>query len=320
VDTWKASLADMIDDLDELLAQLNLDRTFEPRLADASSSFPLRVPREFVSRMRSGDINDPLLRQILPIEAENEAVAGFGTDPLGEHRSAGPMIQKYDGRVLIIVSSACAVHCRYCFRRHFPYEAMSDRGWQRALIEISEDSSIKEVILSGGDPLLVDNNLLGDLFERILAIPHVQRLRVHTRLPIVIPSRVDDGLLKIINRSQKIIVVVHINHANEIDDDVRRAMHRLSSVGVVLLNQSVLLRGVNDTVEALVELSEALIEASVLPYYLHLLDRVKGAHHFEVPEETAGQLVASMRTRLPGYLVPRLVREVEGAGSKVPVG
>ncbi len=316
---WKASLADMIDDLDELFFQLNLDLTLKPHLTKASSSFQLRVPREFVKRMRPGDINDPLLRQILPVEAENKIVAGFAVDPLGEHNGAGPIIQKYQGRVLVIVSSACAVHCRYCFRRHFPYSDISTDAWRRALAQIEEDSSLKEVILSGGDPLIVDNDRLENLVQRIAAIAHVRRLRFHTRLPIVIPSRVDDGLLKVMRGFANTVFVVHINHANEIDDDVTQAMRRIRDSGVVLLNQSVLLRGVNDTVEALIDLSEALIEASVLPYYLHLLDRVHGAAHFDVSDEDARQLVDALRARVPGYLVPRLVREVEGAPSKVPM-
>ncbi len=272
--------------------------------------------------MRRGDPHDPLLRQVLPLAAECVSAPEFTTDPVGDLSAmAVPgVLHKYRGRVLLALTGACAVHCRYCFRRHFPYaeaNASSDR-WQAALDYIARDASIHEVILSGGDPLALADRRLADLARRLAAVAHVERLRIHTRLPIVLPARVTTELTDWLagGRLQP-VMVVHANHANEIDADVRAALARLRAAGVTLFNQSVLLKGVNDSVESLAGLSEALFAAGVVPYYLHLLDRVQGAAHFEVEEGRARQLMADLAARLPGYLVPRLVREVAGAPSKL---
>jgi EF-P beta-lysylation protein EpmB len=286
--------------------------------------FPLRVPRGFVARMRPGDPHDPLLRQVLPLGDECLTQEGFGPDPVGDSVAmvAPGVLHKYEGRVLLTATGACAVHCRYCFRRHFSYSeanACADH-WRGALTYIAGDTTITEVILSGGDPLTLSDRRLAEFTEKLAAIPHVQRLRMHTRLPIVLPERVNDELIGWLGGTRlKTIVVVHANHANEIDAAVRAAVARLKAAGVALLNQSVLLRGVNDSAEALAELSTSLFDAGVLPYYLHLLDRVQGAGHFEVDETVARDLMTQLNARLPGYLVPRLVREVSGAPAKSPV-
>ena len=331
VPAWRSALAEAITDPLELLALLGLEPADLPGgrtgVERAAELFPLRVPRGYADRMRRGDPSDPLLRQVLPLGAEAVGVPGFGTDPLGEERAlARPgLLRKYDARALLVVTGACAVHCRYCFRRHFPYAegALHRRAWEPALGEIAADPSIAEVILSGGDPLAAADERLAELAEALAGIPHVRRLRVHSRNPVVLPERVDERLLSWLAPSPRNrlrpVMVVHANHAREIDDAVRAAFARLRGAGVELLNQSVLLAGVNDSAAALAELSEALFEAGALPYYLHLLDRVAGAAHFEVSEERARRIAGELAARLPGYLVPRLVREVPGAPAKVPV-
>jgi EF-P beta-lysylation protein EpmB len=274
--------------------------------------------------MRRGDPNDPLLRQVLPSDEELLEHEGFVPDPLGEREAvrAPGLLHKYQGRALLITTSACAVHCRYCFRREFPYEDQrSDAGrWREALDAIAADSSIEEVLLSGGDPLSLSDNRLDALTSELARIPHLRRLRLHTRQPIVLPSRVDAGLIAWIKGLPwPTVFVLHANHANEIDSDVREACAKLKSAGVTLLNQSVLLKGVNDDAKTLAELSRVLFDAGVLPYYLHLLDRVRGVAHFEVSEPQARLLVGELASALPGYLVPRLVREVAGAPAKVAI-
>lgn len=321
---WQQSLVNVIRDLDELLTALQLSPDRAPYDLSHCRDFPLRVPREFVARMQPGNWHDPLLLQVLPLARELAYQPGFEADPLGE-ASANPvpgLIHKYRGRVLVIVSGGCGIHCRYCFRRHFPY-AENNPGradWEGMLDYIRADTSIHEVILSGGDPLVASNRLLADLVRQLAAIPHLQTLRVHTRLPIVIPQRVDPDCLAWLTTSRlKPVVVVHANHANEIDSNVRGALLRLRAAGVTTLNQAVLLAGVNDSLEQLIALSEQLFDAGTLPYYLHLLDRVDGAADFDVPEHRAIELVQGMLANLPGYLVPRLVREVAGAASKIPL-
>ncbi len=295
----------------------------EPARA-AARLFPLRVPRAFVARMRKGDPDDPLLRQVLPLGMELKDAPGFSADPVGDlaSRQRPGVLHKYRGRVLLITTGTCGVHCRYCFRRHFPYadEAARADGWREALDYLRGDTSVREVILSGGDPLSLNDRLLAELVSALQRIPHIYRLRIHTRQPVVLPSRVDASLLAWLAacRLQK-VVVLHVNHAHELDAAVRTAFANFRQAGVMLFNQSVLLRGINDSVETLAGLSEALFAAGVIPYYLHMLDRVQGAAHFEVPENQARTLMGKLRTRLPGYLVPRLVREVPGALSKVPL-
>jgi L-lysine 2,3-aminomutase len=308
-----------------LIAALGLDPALLPAARAANESFALRVTPSFLSRMRPGDPNDPLLRQVLPIGAELEEQPGFVADPLEESaaKRAPGLLQKYVGRALLITTAACAIHCRYCFRREFPYaEQSSEEGgrWAEAIATIAADPSLEEVILSGGDPLSLSDVRLTQLTDALSAIPHVRRLRVHTRQPVVLPSRVDDGLIAwIAGVRLPLVFVLHVNHPNEIDADVRATVARLKSAGVTLLNQSVLLAGVNDDVDTLRRLSAELMAAGVLPYYLHLPDRVRGTAHFDVAEQRARQLVAELASQLSGYLVPRLVREIPGAPSKTPV-
>lgn len=321
---WQQALSDLVTEPRELLAMLGLDPGLLPAALAAGQSFRLRVPRDFVRRMQPGDRHDPLLRQVLPLGEELVDVPGYSGDPLAEamHTRDSGLLQKYRGRVLVIVSGACAINCRYCFRRHFPYDDNTpDTGqWERLFATVAADPTIDEVILSGGDPLMVSNRRLTWIIKELAAIPHLARLRVHSRLPVVIPDRVDDALPGILSGSRLApVMVIHANHANEIDGAVTGAMARLADAGVVLLNQAVLLRGVNDSVEALAGLSQRLLAARVLPYYLHLLDPVAGAAHFDVPEAEAAALLRDLATRLPGYLVPRLVREIPGRPGKTPV-
>lgn len=321
---WQQALADAVTSPAELCALLDLD----PALIDAAHApaqdFALRVPRGFIARMRRGDPRDPLLLQVLPAAAEMVRVAGFGVDPVGDlaSRSATGLLHKYDGRALLIATGACAVHCRYCFRRHFPYsdESALAGGWHEAIEHLRRDASIGEVLLSGGDPLSLSDRRLQQFTDALQGVPHLRRVRIHTRHPVVLPERVDAGLLGWLSavRLQK-VVVIHANHARELDGQVARACRDLAATGATVLNQSVLLAGVNDSVGALAELSEALFAMGVLPYYLHLLDRVQGAAHFEVTARTALELHTGMAAVLPGYLVPRLVREIPGAASKTSV-
>lgn len=322
---WRRTLAEAVTDPVELLALLELPPSLLDGMRRAGRLFPLRVPRGFVARMRKGDPQDPLLAQVLPLEAELAEAPGFTADPLGELAvAAAPgVLHKYQGRALLIATGACAVHCRYCFRREFPYaeHGAASSQIEEALEYLAADLTIEEVILSGGDPLLLPDARLARLAEALAEIPHLRRLRVHTRTPIVLPDRVDDDLLAWLTGTRlSPVVVLHANHAREIDGEVAAAMARLKEAGVPLLNQSVLLKGVNDSVEALADLSRALFAAGVLPYYLHLLDRVTGAAHFEVEEAEARRLASALAARLPGYLVPRLVREVAGAPGKVGLG
>jgi EF-P beta-lysylation protein EpmB len=321
---WQRELARAITTPEALIAALGLDTRLLEGARTASGLFELRVTPGYLSRMRRGDPHDPLLRQVLPLIEETEQYDGYVADPLAErdYTRAPNLLQKYAGRALLITTQACAIHCRYCFRREFPYtEQQEEPGaarWTAALAAIADDSSIEEVILSGGDPLSLSDARLTQLTDALQEIPHVRRLRVHTRQPVVLPSRVDDGLLAWLRTLRlPAVMVLHINHANEIDDEVRASCARLRGAGVTLLNQSVLLRGVNDQVDILMALSRALFDAGVVPYYLHLPDRVRGTAHFDVSEARAGELVAALTARLSGYLVPRLVREVPGAPSKV---
>ena len=305
-----------------LIEALGLDPALIEPARAAAAKFRLRVPASYVARMRHGDPYDPLLRQVLPIARETDVVPEYTADPLGERESlrAPGLLQKYRGRALLITTSACAVHCRYCFRREFPYSEQTGDStrFREALEEIARDTSIEEVLLSGGDPLSLSDARLTSLTSALTDIPHVQRLRVHTRQPIVLPSRVDAGLIAWLESLRlPMVFVLHANHANEIDDDVREACARLRAARVTLLNQTVLLSGVNDDSAVLADLSRALFGAGVLPYYLHVLDRVSGAAHFDVTETRAQEIAGELAAQLPGYLVPRLVREVEGAPAKV---
>ncbi len=287
----------------------------------AASAFPVFAPLPFVSRIKPGDIDDPLLKQILPVVAEDDRLPGFQNDPLEESAStlSPGLLQKYQNRVLMVSTGACAIHCRYCFRREFPYSdsPTSPMQWEPAIEKIKADANVDEVILSGGDPLtIVDDHLIG-LIDRLESIPHVKRLRFHTRLPIMIPQRVTERLTERLQRFDgQVLMVVHSNHANEIDEHVAAAIADLKTAGVTLLNQSVLLKGINDDADTLVGLSNRLLEIGVLPYYLHQLDRVTGVGHFEVPRERGVELIAQIRTRLSGYAVPRYVKEEPGEPNK----
>jgi EF-P beta-lysylation protein EpmB len=323
--TWQQELAEAITNPEDLAAALGLSPDAFAGAREAGRHFPLRIPRSFVGRMRRGDPDDALLRQVLPVAAELTGGAEYVEDPVGERSAlrAPALLQKYRGRALLITTPACAVHCRYCFRREFPYTEQSAEGprWSEALAAIAADDSLEEIILSGGDPLSLSNARLESLTRALAAIPHVRRIRVHTRQPVVLPSRVDAGLLQWLSAAAlPIVLVLHVNHPNELDAELIAACARLRATGVTLLNQSVLLAGVNDDVAVLSELSRRLFEAGVLPYYLHALDRVRGAAHFAVADERARALAGQLAARLPGYLVPRLVREVSGAPAKTGLG
>jgi EF-P beta-lysylation protein EpmB len=321
---WQVQWRDAVRDPRELLALLGLD-ALAAQLSDAAAQqFPLRVPRGFIARMRHGDPADPLLRQVLPVLDEDRIVPGFGLDAVGDHaaRSGHGVIQKYNGRALLIATGSCAVNCRYCFRRHYPYadDSAASGGWRDALAVIAGDASVHEIILSGGDPLSLADHKLAELTHALRTIPHIRRLRIHTRLPIVLPERVDAGLLDWLRGLPwPVAMVVHANHANEFDPAVDAAMARLRGIGITLLNQAVLLHGVNDQTDALADLCERGYAAGVLPYYLHQLDRVQGAAHFEVDTPRALALHTQLAARLPGYLVPKLVREIPGQPGKTPL-
>ena len=320
---WQIALRDAIRSVQELLDLLNLSAADVGGIQPESTGFPMLVPQGFAARMKTGDPHDPLLRQVLPSAQELRTAEGFSADPLEERALAEDgILKKYHGRALLIATGACPVHCRYCFRRHFPYETqLASRGhWIAALEYLKRTKAIKEVILSGGDPLSLSNNRLSTLLNELAAIDSLDILRLHTRFPIVLPERIDNEFVALLAATRlRTVVVVHCNHPNEIDDGVVEALQALRSAGCVVLNQSVLLRDINDNASALVALSERLFEAGVLPYYLHLLDPVTGAAHYEVGEERGQALMAAIRKRLPGYLVPRLVREVPGELSKTMI-
>jgi EF-P beta-lysylation protein EpmB len=323
VPAWQSALAQAIDSVQELLHLLEIDRAICEETA-AGSDFPLRVPHSFAARMQPGNINDPLLRQVLPVPAENVITASYLPDPLAEQGSMvlPGLLHKYHGRVLLTLTGACAVHCRYCFRRHFPYSSANPLAAHRddVLQYLHSHPEISEVIFSGGDPLVLPDSRLRELAEELAAISHIATLRLHTRLPVVLPERVDEQLLGWIdNHPGRIVIVIHCNHPNEIDPGVAAGLKQLARTGATLLNQSVLLRGINDMPDTLKTLSECLFAAGVLPYYLHQLDRVQGAAHFEVSEARAGEIMQELHAALPGYLVPRLVREIPGLPGKWPL-
>lgn len=324
ISSWQQALQGAIRDTGTLLEHAALPAASVAVAERAPAQFPVRVPHRFARAMRPGDPDDPLLRQVLPAAGEDEPAAGFGPDPVGESRyqPAPGVLMKYPGRVLLVATGACAIHCRYCFRRHFPYaEGNPARDdWRPALAVIRADPSLHEVILSGGDPLSLPDDRLADLVGLLERVPHLKRLRVHTRMPVVVPERVTNALLALLSGNRlRAVVVVHANHAAELDADAVLALQALGAAGLTVLNQSVLLKGVNDDATVLAALSERLFEAGVLPYYLHMLDPVAGAAHFQVDDARARQIMDELRTRLPGYLVPRLVREEPGELSKTPL-
>lgn len=321
---WLKQLTDVITDPDELLQLLSLDE--HPTLSkgsDARRLFPLRVPRAFVARMQVNDPDDPLLLQVITTPEEFTLTPGFSTDPLDEQRSAVPgLLHKYRNRALLLVKGGCAVNCRYCFRRHFPYEDNkgNKRNWQQALDYIQQHPELDEIIFSGGDPLMAKDHELDWLISNLEKISHIKRLRIHTRLPVVIPARITTTLCDRLAQSRlQVLMVTHINHANEIDQSLRNSMILLKQAGITLLNQSVLLRGVNNHSDTLADLSNALFDAGILPYYIHVLDKVQGAAHFMVSDEEAKELIRELLTKISGYLVPRLAREIGGEPSKTPL-
>jgi L-lysine 2,3-aminomutase len=314
-------LADAVRSADELCRLLDLPAETANAIRAAAHGFPLLVPRPFLSRIRRGDPRDPLLRQVLPVPEERQSTPGFTSDPLGESQlvAGQSLLNKYTGRVLLLAATTCPVHCRFCFRRHFPFTEPAGQldRFHAALDQIAADSSIHEVVLSGGDPLSLDDDRLADLVQRLSHIPHLRRMRVHTRWPVMIPQRVTDGLLDAIRATRLTpMVVVHVNHPAELNHEVGAALGRLVDAGVPVLSQSVLLRGVNDAVGVLADLFGRLVDLRVVPYYLHQLDRVAGAAHFEVPEAVGRNLVEQLRALLPGYAIPRYVREAPGDRGK----
>ncbi|WP_445372938.1 EF-P beta-lysylation protein EpmB [Methylomonas sp. HW2-6] len=321
--TWQQALADAFDSVADLCAYLQLSPA-DLNLPEQASAFPLRVPRDFAARMQAGNPDDPLLRQVLPDLAELTDYRGYTDDPVGDLKAVAEtgVIHKYRGRVLFIMTGACAVHCRYCFRRNFPYGELqlSGRQFESALTYVEQRPEISEVILSGGDPLLLSDAKLEQLMFRFAEIGHIKRIRIHTRTPVVLPERVTKALLRTFAALPKpVVMVLHVNHAQELSNSVNQICTELKLSGVTLLNQSVLLKGINDDGEQLRELSEKLFSFNILPYYLHLLDRARGVGHFEVSEAEAKILHQHLQRHLPGYLVPRLVKEQAGAAFKIPI-
>lgn len=320
--SWQNILKNAITDPKVILEKLELDLGLLPAAQRAADLFPLRVPQNFVAKMQKGNLQDPLLRQVLPLDLELEEVKDFIADPLAE-KTANPisgLLHKYHGRVLLTVTGVCGINCRFCFRREFPYAENNpgSLGWEEVIAYIKNDPTIHEVIFSGGDPLMANDNLLEKLTQKISAISHVKTLRIHTRMPLVIPERITPELIAWFSGSRlKPVMVIHCNHPQEVDGQFIEVMQNLRAKGVILLNQAVLLKGVNDTAGTLCQLSIRLFEAGILPYYLHVLDKVRGTAHFEVEEGRARQLIEEITHHLPGYLVPKLVREVPGAKAKV---
>jgi len=317
---WQKVTANTVNDINALASLLSIDSKSLTGIVE-NNEFKLRVPLPFVSRMRAADLRDPLLLQVLPLKQEQQDVAGYSTDPLNEqHYNVCPgLVHKYQGRVLMTAAVSCPINCRYCFRRHFAYDEnrLTPNNWNQALTYIRDDVTIKEVILSGGEPLLLNDRLFTRLLDKIEAIDHVQHIRIHTRFPIVVPQRLTPALCSRLTSTRcKVAMVLHCNHPNEIDEYVKQHLNTLANSSVTLLNQSVLLEAINDNVETLSELSEKLYDAGVLPYYLHATDPVSGTAHFQISDSRARQLALELTHCLPGYLVPTLVREVSGKRAK----
>ncbi|MBL4580581.1 MAG: EF-P beta-lysylation protein EpmB [Gammaproteobacteria bacterium] len=322
--TWQEILSDLITDPQELLRILELNPDTNPYSLEALDKFPLKAPRPFVERIEKGNWHDPLLRQIWPSVFEETQTEGFVADPLNEEafNPLPGLLHKYHGRVLLTAAPHCAIHCRYCFRRHFDYQANSPSRtqWEEAFAYIAADSSIEEVILSGGDPLAISDRQFNWLLQQLASIKQLTTVRIHTRLPIVIPQRITTELVRCLAESRlRLVMVVHCNHAQELDNAVIRGFRDLSDVGVTMLNQSVILKDVNDNADALIDLNKALFQHNVLPYYLHMPDQVAGTEHFYVTDQHATELIKTLHASLPGYLVPRLVRENPGEPGKTRI-
>jgi EF-P beta-lysylation protein EpmB len=323
---WQREWQESFRDSASLLDFLELDPARLPELPLSNPGFPIRVPRAYARRMRKGDPADPLLRQVLALDSENSEQPGFVADAVGDAQAQeGPgVLRKYNGRALLVLTGVCAVHCRYCFRREYPYarQAPSRAQWEQIYARLGADATVEEILFSGGDPLSLSDSMLRWHWEQALSLPHVRRVRIHTRLPLVLPARVDEAFLSLVAElaaRKPLYMVLHVNHAREIDEAVAEKARALRAAGAILLNQSVLLRGVNDSVEALEALSVRLLDAGILPYYLHQLDRVRGTHGFEVEEAKGLELIEGLRTRLSGYGMPKYVREIPGEKSKTEV-
>lgn len=321
--SWQKELANVVTDPKILLEMLQIDPQIYQDNFPARKLFPVRVPKPFIKKMALGDIHDPLLQQVMPLKEEFNHIDAYSSDPLEEHDTvAEGLLHKYSNRVLMIVKAGCAVNCRYCFRRHFPYADNSPNKvrWQPALNYIAAHNEIDEVIFSGGDPLMASDNHIAWLINEIEAIKHIKRLRIHTRLPVVIPNRVTDEFVNILSNSRLICsIVLHINHANEIDDDLISAIKPLIRNNIRLFNQSVLLKNINDNSVTLAQLSEKLFDNGIQPYYLHVLDKVQGAAHFDINEDEAKEIYKQLMANVSGYLIPRLVREIAGEANKTPL-
>lgn len=317
---WKQILRQNFTDVSKLAGFLELSPE-QQQLIKKKSPFVLSLPKRLAEKIKKGDLNDPLLKQFLPTLLENNEAETFVSDPVGDLacQRTPKLLHKYKGRVLLICTSACAMHCRYCFRQNYPYE-IAEKIFEKELEEISKDTSISEVILSGGDPLSLSDETLSSLLDQLGALSHVHRIRFHTRFPIGIPERIDSSFLKILEQSnQQIWFVIHSNHPKEFDQDVWEALSKIRKLGIPILNQSVLLKGINDDILTLATLFRDLVDHGVQPYYLHQLDRVKGTTHFEVTEEEGKRLLETVRKQLPGYAIPLYVREISGEPSKTPL-
>ncbi len=322
--TWQTQLAECITSLPELCEYLNISLLDIEKRLPAAQLFSIKVPRSFADRIQKKNLQDPLLLQVLAKTEELKPTEGFCTDPLQE-KNSNPLpglLHKYQGRVLIMLHGTCAIHCRYCFRRNFPYDDNRPglAGFKKILNYLQEDASIEEVIFSGGDPWVNSDALLTSLLTQLNTVSHLKRVRFHTRLPVVLPDRITDGLITALKTSHhELVLVIHSNSAQEIDRSVQNALLKLKP-HMTLLNQAVLLRGINDTPEQQIQLHKTLFNCGVLPYYLHLLDKTQGVAHFDVPEEEAKNLIKIIQSQLPGYLVPRLAREVPMEKSKTVIG
>ncbi len=321
--SWQKELANVVTDPNLLLEMLNISPDEYLQHFNARQLFPVRVPRPFIKRMAQGDFNDPLLKQVMPLSDEFITTPGYLSDPLEEHNTvAEGLLHKYKHRVLLIVKAGCAINCRYCFRRHFPYQDNSPNKarWQSALNYIKNHAEVNEVIFSGGDPLMASDEHLIWLIEQIEVISHVKRLRIHTRLPVVIPQRITQKLITKLSISRlKPTFVFHVNHANEINDNFDKALEPIRAARIAMFNQSTLLKGVNDNAQTLAQLSEGLFDCGIQPYYLHMFDAVQAAAHFDVGNKKAIEIMQELMAILPGFLVPKLVREIAGEANKTPI-
>lgn len=321
--SWQKELANVVTNPETLLSMLDICPEEYKKHFSARNLFPVRVPLPFIKKMIKGDFNDPLLKQVMPLSDEFIQVDGYLNDPLEEHETvAEGLLHKYTNRVLMIVKAGCAVNCRYCFRRHFPYvdNSPNKQRWQEALDYIELHPEIDEVIFSGGDPLMASDSHLSWLINQVEKVSHIKRLRIHTRLPVVIPNRITPDLVSMLEKSRlKASIVLHINHANELDNTLITAITPLRDAKIPLFNQSVLLKGINDNACTLAELSETLFDNGIHPYYLHVLDKVQGASHFDISQEQTISIYKELMAKVSGYLVPKIVREIAGEANKTPI-